>query len=238
VRAAFTRRGQSRGWVLSPPDDRSGDRLFGHRCSLVYKCLTNAEFIQVCPMSGPSFRDLIAFRISPWNKQIGSDDGVFRDQETSLDTPSKCPMTNSFRCSLTLSESFPRQSVWENIATPTPGAFARTSPSVSEAMLWRPHARFGSVSRFYRNRTNEPNPREVVELRNTLWRFSFESDLQRRCGMVQKQAFWKTSLCSVLSYLTLNQARNRRLRCEESVERGGGRDQGSERRRGQRPAPN
>jgi hypothetical protein len=36
-------------------------------------------------MSGPSFRHLAMFRMSCWNKQIGSDDGIFRDQKASSD---------------------------------------------------------------------------------------------------------------------------------------------------------
>jgi hypothetical protein len=125
-----------------------------------------------------------------------------------LDTPPKCPMTNSFRCSLTLSESFPRQSVWENIPTPTPGSSARTSPSVSEAMLWRPHARFGLVSRFYRNRTNPI----LVKWWN---RVTHCGNLASNQTCREDAAWFKTGILEnitllSLSYLTLNQAGLRR----------------------------
>jgi hypothetical protein len=33
-------------------------------------------------MSDPSFRQLAAFRMSFWNKQIGSESGVFGDQKS------------------------------------------------------------------------------------------------------------------------------------------------------------
>ena len=68
--------------------------------SPVYICLKTAEIAQVCPMSGPSFRQLAAFRISFWSKQIGSEDGVFGDREALLGRPSECPTTKSRLCSL------------------------------------------------------------------------------------------------------------------------------------------
>jgi hypothetical protein len=67
------------------------DVLSGRRraCSLEYKSWRNAEIIRVCPMSGPSFRHLAAFRITFWNKQIRSEDGVLGDQKALLDNSSR-----------------------------------------------------------------------------------------------------------------------------------------------------
>jgi hypothetical protein len=89
VRAALARRGQSRGRVLSPPDDRSGRSAFWTPLFTSVHMLENAEYLQVCPTSGPSFRRLTAFHMSFRNKQIGSEDSAFSDQKASLDGPPK-----------------------------------------------------------------------------------------------------------------------------------------------------
>jgi hypothetical protein len=82
VRAALTRRGAVAWSGLVAAGRSIGRSAFWTPLFTRVQMLENAEYVQVCPMSGPSFRRLTAFRISPWNKQIGSDDGVFRDQET------------------------------------------------------------------------------------------------------------------------------------------------------------
>jgi hypothetical protein len=79
------------------------------RCSSVYRCLKNAESVQVHPMSGPRFRPVAAFRISFSNEKIGSEDSVFGDQKALLDAPPKRPMTNSRVCSLCCRPSLMRQ---------------------------------------------------------------------------------------------------------------------------------
>ena len=73
--------------------------------------LENAEIAQVCPMSGWRSGRLGAFRISFWNKQIGSEDCVFGDQECVLGGSAKCPMSNARRCSLTSDGTFSRPCV-------------------------------------------------------------------------------------------------------------------------------
>jgi hypothetical protein len=46
-------------------------------------------------MSNPRFRQLSSFRMSYWNKQMGSEDGVFGDQKALLEDFIKFPMTES-----------------------------------------------------------------------------------------------------------------------------------------------
>jgi hypothetical protein len=50
-------------------------------CSLVYSCAKNAQSVQVCPMTGPTDRNVAPFLMSFWNKQIGSAFGVFGVQK-------------------------------------------------------------------------------------------------------------------------------------------------------------
>jgi hypothetical protein len=46
-------------------------------------------------MSGPRFRHLAAFRMSFWNKQIGSEDDDFGEQKAFSHDFTKCRMTKS-----------------------------------------------------------------------------------------------------------------------------------------------
>jgi hypothetical protein len=75
-------------------------------CSQVYKCWKNAESAQVCPRSSPSFWHLAVFRISLWNNQVGSKDGVFGDQKALLGRSSQCPTIKSRCCSLNVLRDF------------------------------------------------------------------------------------------------------------------------------------
>jgi hypothetical protein len=45
--------------------------FLGPRCSVVYRCLRNAEIVQVRPMSNSRIHSVGAFRMSLSNKQIG-----------------------------------------------------------------------------------------------------------------------------------------------------------------------
>jgi hypothetical protein len=72
-------------------EDRIENDLDRRRCSHATRVTkppsSSKRFSLIFSASGPRIRPLTAIRMSYWNKQIGSDDGVFGVQKGSLDGP-------------------------------------------------------------------------------------------------------------------------------------------------------